>query len=236
MSFIWVSNKSFQQQHGDRKNGRRPIDCQLRGGLGQRWQVDGKVLTVGCITYCWWGIHDVLWTWGETHKIQNDAENIIFSPSGQIQIICPQKAINTVQILTICSNTLKCGGFKMIALALSTNNGRTLHKSSCAKELQKESESLQALNLPQRSSFASSMTRAFFYSNISASAFQGCAKHLLTAYYLKVNGWNSEPAHIKTCMFTNMAVNERDGETVAETTMKRVGEWRMCWREESDSL
>lgn len=37
-------------------------------------------------------------------------------------------------------------------------------------------------------------------------------------------------------MFTNMDVNERDGETATETLMKRVGEWRMCWREESDSL
>lgn len=70
----------------------------------------------------------------------------------------------------------------MIALALSTNNGRTLHKLSRAKELQKESESLQTLNLPQRFSFtASSVTRAqsycIFYSNIGASAFEGCAKH-----------------------------------------------------------
>lgn len=30
-----------------------------------------EVLTVGCITYCWWGIHDVLWTCGNKN---NDVE------------------------------------------------------------------------------------------------------------------------------------------------------------------
>lgn len=60
----------------------------------------------------------------------------------------PHEAISAVQIFTICSNTLECGGFKMIALVLMHQNGWTLHKLSCAKELQEEFESLEAANPP----------------------------------------------------------------------------------------
>lgn len=66
------------------------------------------VLTVGCITYCWWGIHDVLWT---CRKMRKCPDYIHFSVSFPLHI-----SISLYMYIHL--NTIRSGGVTVIASGL----------------------------------------------------------------------------------------------------------------------